>query len=156
ESGGPGGPVRRLPLDSRFRGNDIEGAERGGPRSGPGVAEPCVQGVKVQVQIGSKGADERSVATPAAATRQAREGGEEAGQLLAGGRPAEDVQAVADLQFLEFAEMIVELAEGRLGVVASADAAILVEPSRRRQLEDALAQQPAPARIQAGGLVVFV
>src|SRR3546814_16165985 len=75
---------------------------------------------------------------------------------LARRRRAEDVQAVADLQLLQLAEVIVELAERRLRIVGLGDAAVLVEAAGRRELEDLRAQHLQAARIEAGGVVILV
>src|SRR3546814_18898528 len=75
---------------------------------------------------------------------------------LARRRRAEDVQAVADLQLLQLAEVIVELAERRLRIVGLGDAAVLVEAAGRRELEDLRAQHLQAARIEAGGVAILV
>ena len=113
-------------------------------------------GSKSRVEILGQRAHERGVAALAAAARQARQGHQQVGELLAFRRDAEDVQSVADLQLLQFAQVVVELAERRIGIVAAGHAAVLVEAGRGRQFEDAVAQQAAAARIEAGSFVIFV
>ena len=66
------------------------------------------------------------------------------------------MQPVADLHFLQFAQVIVELGEGFVGGFVRADPAIEIEARRARKLDDALAQQFDPPRIDPGGLVIFV
>ena len=51
-------------------------------------------------------------------------------------RAAEDVQAIADLQLLQLAEMVVELGKGVLGAVVRGDAAVAIEPEAACGRED--------------------
>src|SRR6185437_11870223 len=101
-------------------------AENGGARPVPRRGEVTVERVEGEAEVAGEGADERGFLRYAAA-RQAGEGDEEIGQLAAFGRAAEDVQPIADLHLLQFAEITVELGKRRRDRLARADAAIAVE-----------------------------
>ena len=66
------------------------------------------------------------------------------------------MQAVADLQFLQLAQMIVELFQRRVGIVAGADAKILVQAGDGGQTEDLAPQNRQPAGIDSRRLVILV
>ena len=72
------------------------------------------------------------------------------------GRLTEDMEAVADLHLLDFAEIAIELAERVVAAVGGLDAAILVESGRRGKLQDARAQGWATAWIDRGGVEELV
>ena len=66
------------------------------------------------------------------------------------------MQSVADLHFLNLAEIVVELSKRWRVILAGSDAAILVETAPTAKFEDIIAQQRKPSRIDACSLVVFV
>jgi hypothetical protein len=66
------------------------------------------------------------------------------------------MQPVTDLHLLQFAEVIVQRGERILFRRPGRDACVLVQPDRLGQFDDLLAEQFAPPRIDAGGLVIFV
>src|SRR4051794_24171065 len=65
------------------------------------------------------------------------------------------MQAVADLDFLQFAEMCVERAECAAAIVA-ADGKVAVEPVALGHREDLALEVATAALVDAGGEVVFV
>jgi hypothetical protein len=76
--------------------------------------------------------------------------------LPAFGRCAEDMQPVADLQFLQFAEMVVEFAQSRIDIVRRRNAAIRAKTGRFREIDDLVAQDGTTPRIDLGCLVILV
>src|SRR5438270_5235091 len=77
-------------------------------------------------------------------------------QPLALRAPAEDVEPVADLQFLQLAQKPVELAQGNGRSLAGGDAAIAVEPGGAGLFEDRRSKHSDAPCIAEGGLVIFV
>ena len=97
------------------------------------------------------------IAALAEPARHPRQRHRQVGQQPPFRRHAEDVQAVADLHFLEVAEIGVELLAAPCPRRRSwSMPASLVEADVAHEVEDLLAEQPQPARIDAGRLVIFV
>ncbi len=71
-------------------------------------------------------------------------------------RDTEDVQTVADLHFLEIAEIGIELLQRLVFALALGDASIAVETDICDEIEDLLAEKPNAAWIATGRLVIFV
>ncbi len=112
--------------------------------------------IEPEVEIGAERADERCATSFALPARQAREGHQQCIQHGAFRCLAEDVQAVADLRLLQLAQMIVELGQCRIGVVAGQHAAIGGKPARQREIEDLALQIHAAARIDLARLEIFI
>ena len=125
-----------------------------GPDQGSAIA--TVERIEGKLEIAGERAQQRGVAALARLARRAHQGRQQIGQLLARGRLAEHVQAVADLQLLQLAQMIVELGERVVGAVVAADADVAVQPEALAQREDLVAQPGDAARIDAGRLVILV
>ena len=66
------------------------------------------------------------------------------------------MEAVADLQLLELAQVIVELGQGRILAFAVADTAVAVEPDAAAQFEDRAREIAQAARVHAGRVVILV
>src|SRR5690606_5022375 len=91
----------------------------------------------------------------AAFAKTARNAGKcdrQVGEKPAFRRDAEDVQAVADLHFLQVAEIGVELLERGILAVGCGDAGIMVEPDVAHQIENLPRKQLDPPRIATGSL----
>ena len=130
-------------------------ASASGPRALPGLAERGGEGIDAEGEIVGERAQQRGLAG-AGAAHAARDGPQQLGAALGRGRLAEDMEPVADLHLLDFAEIAIELAERVVAAVGGLDAAILVEPGRRGKLQDARAQGWTPARIDRGGVEELV
>ena len=124
-----------------FDGVAIGAPRVGGRESLRGLAP--VHGAAISQVSGSKplkpkscgeGADQRLVAAFAQAARHAGERDEQIGFEAAFGRCAEDVQAVADLRFLEVAEIGIEALQ--VLVVIAGEARIEVEAGGSREVEN--------------------
>ena len=139
--------------------------EQVGARTDPFDRHVAIQRIECETAIiGSHGQpgirrDRPLQALVAPLAKTARHAGERHGQV--GEHPprrryAENVQAVADLHFLEVAEIGVELFQRLLLRLALLDAGIAVEADIGDEIEDLLAQQLQAARIDAGGFVILV
>ena len=124
-------------------------------RATPGVAERGRERVDAEGEIVGERAQQRGLAG-AGAAHAPRDGAQELDTALGCGRDTEDMEAVADLHLLDFAEIAVELAKRVVAAVGGPDAAILVEPGRRGKLQDARAQGRTPARIDRSGVEELV
>ena len=123
----------------------------------PAVSQVRGQGVEVpQFQIGGECPRQRGVARLGVAARQPDHRHQEVVQRLSFRRPAEHVQAAADLHLLQLAQVVVQLGERGVVVVVGLDAAVPVESDVGGQGQDLLAQHPESARVHAGGLEVLV
>ena len=94
-------------------------------RGRPGLGKIQGERVLAEVEIGGQGAQQRGVLGGGAAAGPG-EGDQQRVEPLARGAAAEDVEPVADLQFLDLAQQPVELAQGRRG---SSPAAMPQSPS---------------------------
>ena len=92
--------------------------------------------------------------TFAEAARHADERDEKIGRKTPVRRFAQNVQAIADLCFLEVAEIGVEALQ--VGLVVAGEACIEVEAAAAREVEDVPLQRIAAAAVEAGCQVVFV
>ena len=126
-----------------------------GARATPGFAERGGERVDAEGEIVAERAQEGSL-TCAGSAHAPRDRAQELDAALRRGRLAEDMEAVAYLHLLDFAEITVELAERVVAAVGGPDAAILVEPGRRGKLQDARAQGRTAARIDRGGVEELV
>ena len=129
--------------------------ERLRPRALPRRAERGRERIQPEGEVVGQCAQEGSLAG-AGAAHAARDRAQEFVAPRGLGRPAEDVEAVANLHLLDLAEIAIELAERVVAVVVGLDAAILVEPDRRGKLQDARAQRRTPARIEGSGVEELV
>ncbi len=66
------------------------------------------------------------------------------------------MQPIADLQFLQLAKLVVELGKGCVGIVGLGDPAVRGEAGALRQIEDAVTQIAAAARVKLRGFVIFI
>ena len=66
------------------------------------------------------------------------------------------MQPVADLKFFQLAQVIIDLAEGRIVSVFVCDADIHIEPDGSAERKDFPRQRRQPPRVHAGRLVIFV
>ena len=121
----------------------------------PGFGQVEIERVLAESEIGGQRAQQRGVLRRAAAAG-AGERDQQFVEPRTLGALAEDVQPVADLQFLELAQQAVELAQCRCRVLAGDDAAIAVEPGRPRLFEDRRREHRDAPRIAVGSLVIFV
>ena len=167
ERGGGGGTGRAGALDqaARVKLDALHRIAAGTPRVGAGVRQRgraralprgghiAIEGVEIpQPQVFGDGARKRR----RLAAGQARERRQQVRARGAGGRFAEDMQAVADLHFLELAQVVVDPRERLVGAVACGDAAVAVEAEAPREVEDFAAEQRQPARVDPRGLVILV
>ena len=125
------------------------------PRASPGRAERGGQRVDAEGEIVGERAEQRGLAGTRAA-HAPRDRAQQLDAALGRGRLTEDMEAVADLHLLDFAEIAIELAECVVAAVRGPDAAILVEPGGRGKLQDACAQGRTAARIDRGGVEELV
>lgn len=107
---------------------------------------------KHPVQSPAAGSD-RPLAQPA---RHPRQRYRQISQQSSGRRNAKDVQSIANLHFLEVAEIGIQLAQGLIFALTLGDAGILIETDIGDEIEDLLAQQTDAARIAARSLIIFV
>ena len=98
---------------------------------------------------------ERGVGGATAGTRHAGDRYQRVGALAIGRRRTEDVQAVADLHLLQFAEMGIEGTEGGAAVGAG-EPEIAVQAVALGEGDDLGGEVVAAAFVDAGGEVVFV
>ncbi len=108
-----------------------------------------------KAQVDGQGAQQRRVFRSPAASRTGK-GDQQGMQPLALGAPAEDVEPVADLQFLKLAQKPVEFAQRNGRFLADGDAAIAIEPGGAGLFEDRRRKHPDTPPIAKGGLVIFV
>ena len=131
------------------------GSQRLRPRPRPLFGEIDCQRVAAEIEIGGERAQQRLVSPPVAAPG-AGDRQQQRGELVAGRAAAEDVQPVADLQFLQLAEKPVEFLQRFGPVVVGRDAAIAVDAGGAGALQDIGGERGDAARIAARGLVIFV
>ena len=129
--------------------------ERLGPRAPPGLAERVRERIDAEGEIVRQGTQDGGLAR-AGAAHAACDRAQELGAALRRGCFAEDVEPVADLHFLDFAEVTIELAKRVVAAVGGLDAAILIEPDGGDKLQDSCAQGRTPARIDRGGVEELV
>ena len=135
----------------------VVAGQRGRRRAGPRIAQHTVERIEsVEAEIRAERADQRLVAGLPVIARQTRESDQQRIAQTTHRAFAEDVQPVADLHFLQFAQVIIELGERFIRRFLRVDPAIEIEPRRTRQFHDLVAEQVDPARINPGGLVIFV
>ena len=116
---------------------------RGAP---PGFAERGRKRIDAEGEVVRQRAQQRGLAG-AGSAHAPRDRAQKLVAALGLRRFAEDVEAVADLHLLDFAEITIELAERVAAAVCGVYAAILVEPDGGGKLQDARAQGRAAARI---------
>ena len=131
-------------------------AERLAPVSFPGLCHGAVERVETQAEILGYGPLQAGIGPFAATARNPRKRRQQIVPQPSLGRLPEDVQAVADLHLLQFAQIGVEFFQRHLLRVGSADAGVAVEADVTREIEDLPLEQPQPPRIAAGGFVIFV
>ena len=68
----------------------------------------------------------------------------------------EDMQPVADLQLFQLAEKSIQLLQFFIFAIIRRDPTIQIEPKPLYQFEDFLGQIGETARVEAGGLVIFI
>ena len=73
-----------------------------------------------------------------------------------GGHPAKHMQAVADLHFLEIAEMGIERAQGLVGRRIPRHIDVRIEPLRPRQRQNVFGKHGGPLRIEIGRQRILV
>ena len=110
------------------------GGQRGGFGAGPGIAEHAVERIERppvpgETEIAGKRADQRRVARLSATTRKPGEGDKERVAKAPLRALPEHMEPVADLHFLQLAQVIVELGEGVVGAVGTRYPAIEIEPA---------------------------
>ena len=124
-----------------------------------------VHGSAIGQSSGSKPARSRSAASARSSeasppspesARHPDQSHEQIGELVAHGGLAEHVQAVPDLQFLQLAQMVVELAQSSVGIVPGTDPDVPVEAEPRAQRQDLAAQVRHAPRIQPCCLIILV
>ena len=126
-------------------------------RARPWLGHRAVERIEAgQIEVGGERPQQRSVAAFAGPARHPGQSHEQIDELVARRGLAEHVQTVADLQFLQLAQMIVELAQSGIGMVAGVDADVPVEPEPGAQRQDLAAQVGHAPRVQPCGLVVLV
>ncbi len=109
--------------------------------------------VEPELQIVGQGANERVIPGRVAPGYPGQCNGEIA-LHGAGGRLAEDMEAIADLGLLQVAEEVVDLDESRRLVLGQAD--IGIEPAVAGEVENAALEIGEAAPVHAGGGIVFV
>ena len=125
-------------------------------RSGalPTITHPAVERVEVQTEVLRHRPQQRGLSGMVIATRRAGQRHQQVTPQAAFGRLGEDMQTIADLQFLQFAEVIVD---GRKRIViVTAGPRVTVETMAARQIENVAPQPVEAARVHPGGEVVFV
>ena len=123
----------------------------------PGRGQGAVERIEAsKLEIARERPEQRGITALARAPRHPHQGDQEIAQLIARGRRAEHVQAVSDLQLLQLAEMVVELGQRLPGAVVRVDAEVAIQAEAPAQRQDLVAQPGRAARVDAGGLVVFV
>ena len=83
--------------------------QSGGSLSRPDCRHVAIEGVEAfqETEVQRQGPDQRGCTPLSVPARQAAEGDKKVGRLPARRRTAEDVQTIADLKFLQIAEMAV-------------------------------------------------
>ena len=66
------------------------------------------------------------------------------------------MQAVANLHFLQFAHIAIELGQGLCAAIIGCNTAIQIDALAARQLQDTLGQGWAAPRVQLAGLIIFI
>ena len=132
-----------------------------GERAAPGLLPGGIERVEVAArqQVLRQRPDQAVVGALAVAHGVARQGQQGVALQPAGGRLAKDVQTVADLAFLEFAQVGIGLVQQLLLLGLGAwrrHAQVLVQVVRDDVRQDLLAQQRGPPAIQRDGFVVLV
>ncbi len=129
--------------------------ERLRPRPRPGLGELQHQRVDAEAEIGGERAQQR-LGFRTRAPPRAGEGEQQRVSPFAHRAFAQDMEPVADLQFLQLAEEPVELFERARQILAGGDAAIPVDPGGAGALEDLGGERRDAARVAARGLVILV
>jgi len=103
--------------------------QSGGSLARPDCRHVAIEGVEAfqETEVQRHGPDQRGCTPLSVPARQAAEGDEKVGRPPARGRTAEDVQTIADLQFLQIAKMAVELSKRRIRAFIRRDTAIFVQ-----------------------------
>ena len=120
-----------------------------GPRAPPGLAERGRKRIDTEDEVVRQRAQQRGLAG-AGSAHAPRDGAQKLVAALGLRCFAEDVETVANLHLLDFAEITVEFAKRVAAAVRGLDAAILVEPDGGGKLQDARAQGRATTRIDRG------
>ena len=114
-----------------------------------------MQRIKItQAKVICQGANDGLVTSFTQPAGNAREGHQQIGFLLAGGRASQDMQAIADLGFLEIAEIGVK--PGQVTVVIASEARIKVKPVAAGEIEDIFFERRDAAAVKTGGEIVFI
>ena len=129
--------------------------ERLGPRAPPGLAERGRKRIDTEDEVVRQRAQQRGLAG-AGSAHAPRDRAEKLVAALWRGRFAEDVETVANLHLLDFAQITIELAERVAAAVCGVYAAILVEPDGGGKLQDARAQGRATTRVDRGSVEELV
>jgi hypothetical protein len=99
---------------------------------------------------------QRSVGRLQLGAWQPRDGDQQGVEQACLGRAPEDVQAIADLHFLEVAQMGIEQAQHGIRIVAGRNSEIVAEAKRRGGGQDVGRERPRAGRIEIGGQRVLV
>ena len=123
--------------------------ERLRPRAPPGLAERGRERVDAEGEVVRQRTQDGGL-SGAGSAHAPRDGAQKLVAALGLRRFAEDVETVANLHLLDFAEITIELAERVAAAVCGVYAAILVEPDGGGKLQDARAQGRATTRVDRG------
>ncbi len=123
----------------------------------PGGRHVAVEGVEIpaQAQIRRQGPQQRGVFRSAPA-RHPGQGHQQVRQQATLGRDPQNVQAVADLHFLELTQIIVELGQLVAGGIVRRHAAVGADARGGAEREDIRFQHLQAAAVDPGGLVIFI
>src|SRR5690606_22252122 len=107
----------------------VHGLQSGWARTVPSGPHRAIERIEArfEIQIGRQSPDQRRVLPLPAPTRHAEQSYQQVRALLALRRHAEDVQPVADLHLLQFAEIIVELRQCLARILIRRETAVAVE-----------------------------
>ena len=128
--------------------------QRAPPR--PGLGQCTIERIKPQVECLGQHTQQTRLRAPAIATGNAQQRQQGVDTQTALGRLAKDMQAIADLRFLQVAQVGIQARQPHRRVRLTAQFKLLVDTGFAHQLEDVFLQLQRTARVEQLRLVIFV
>ena len=151
----PFDPLHRIARGAPCRGADLR--QNFGARPVEITGKIARQRIEIaQAQIERQRTMQRGVLRLDIGTRQSRDRDHKIVELRWLRRSPEHMQAVADLHFLEIAQMRIERPQGVVGRRLSRDIDIGIEPLRARQRQNVFGDDGRALRIEIGGQRIFI
>ena len=145
-------PLHRIPVCAPRPGDSVQ---RMGSRPVPGRGHGHIERIDAEREIIGDGAQERAVGSPGA-TRGARDRRDEVAPKPPGGALPQDVEPVADLHFLQVADVRIEGGNRGIPVCREVDREVCSEAAALGRLDDVASDAVSPGGIERAGKGVLV